>query len=136
MSTSQASRAQVASEFVFLLGVFFFFLTAFLAAYYVKSLYINAQNIMLDANRLGEEAAGQINIAYLSGPGYQKNYSLPQKIGGLDYDILVLASEGVVEIKVRNQSFLFPIVTEKVNGNFTKGENMLKNVEGVIFIEQ
>lgn len=127
-------KAQVAAEFIFLVGILLFFMIFFIAAYSIRNLAVTEEGIKMDTNRIGDEVASQINTAYLTGPGYTKIYNLPNKTGGAEYQIYVFSQNGYVLIKVRGNSYFFPIITRNVTGNFTTGENKIKNCDNMIFI--
>ncbi|MDI6798519.1 MAG: hypothetical protein QMD12_00770 [Candidatus Aenigmarchaeota archaeon] len=134
MSTSR-SKAQITIEFVLILMTLLIFLTFFAHAVYLQLSQTYEKSIELETERIGNEVASQINTAYESGSGYSKKYTLPDKLMNLDYNVSVNSAQGRIEISVRGAVSFFPIVTRNVSGNFTKGENTIKNVEGLIKIE-
>lgn len=129
------TKAQITVETILLIVFLLVFLTAFSYAVYLRIQQVYSEGLKYEIERIGNEAAGQINLVLQEGNGFSKNYSLPQKIYGKEYEIFVDPSNGRVEIMVENKTYFFLISTRDVVGNFSKGENLIRNEEGVIRIE-
>ncbi|MCS7105932.1 MAG: hypothetical protein NZ942_01275 [Candidatus Aenigmarchaeota archaeon] len=133
MLTSHTSfKAQVTGEFIYLLGTFTFFLVAFIAAYQWRNTQIQEQNMIFELQRIGDEAANQVNLAHLSGDGFSKEYYLPEKIAGFSYNIVIYGN--ILRINTSKTSYSLTLITANINGNFSIGKNIIKNIRGVVNI--
>ncbi|MEM5834344.1 MAG: hypothetical protein QXQ69_00665 [Candidatus Aenigmatarchaeota archaeon] len=125
-------KAQVVGEFIYLFGAFCFFLVAFIAAYTWRNTQIQEQSMIFEVQRIGDEAANQINLAHLSGDGFSKEYYLPEKIGTFIYNITIYGN--VLTINTTKTSYSVALITSNINGNFTFGKNLIKNINGMVNI--
>jgi hypothetical protein len=125
-------KAQVTAEFIYLLGALSVFLVAFIAAYTWKNVQIQEQNMIFELERIGDEAANQVNLAHLSGSGFSKEYFLPEKIQGFSYNIIIHGN--ILRINTSKTSYVVTLTTSSINGNFTQGKNLIKNIGGIVNI--
>jgi hypothetical protein len=125
-------KAQVTAEFIYLLGALCVFLVAFIAAYTWRNVQIQEQNMIFELERVGDEAANQVNLAHLSGSGFSKEYFLPEKIQGFSYNIIIHGN--ILRINTSKTSYTVALTTSSINGNFTQGKNLIKNIGGVVNI--
>lgn len=84
------------------------------------------------ALEIGERIASEINTAMSEGDGYSKNITLPDKILGADYTVLI--DSGNVFVKWRKKNAAARTIAENVSGTFFQGNNVLANRGGVIFV--
>lgn len=125
-------KAQVAGEFIYLLGAFCFFLVAFIAAYHWRNTQIQEQSMIFELERIADEAANQVNLAHLSGSGFSKEYILPEKISGFIYSVTI--HDNILRVNTTKTSYSVALTTSDINGNFTVGRNLIKNIDGVVNI--
>ncbi len=94
---------------------------------------LNEEGTGRDAKRIARLAATEINIAYEIGDGYSHNFYLnPVLRDGSDYNMTVVNQ--TVYIFWRGRTYLVPVLTHGITGNFTKGENNIRNTGGVLEI--
>jgi hypothetical protein len=89
--------------------------------YYLSSNYSEEKNL----NRLkdlGYSLQSELILASEVEPGYERTVIIPDKAGGVDYDISQTSNDLV--IKYRKTELLFPI--PKVSGSFQKGSNLIQ----------
>ncbi|MEM7825354.1 MAG: hypothetical protein QW412_00660 [Candidatus Aenigmatarchaeota archaeon] len=125
-------KAQVTEEFIYLLGVFCFFLLAFIIAYNWRNSQIQEQTLILELERVGDETANQVNLAYLSGSGFSKEYFLPERITGFLYNVTIYGN--FIILNTTKSSYSTSLVTSSIEGNFTTGKNLIKNIDGRVKI--
>jgi len=102
----------------------------FNSSYYYQ---FNAQQIYSEANKISQAIASEINLALKAGDGYSRIFYIPQKIlNSIDFDVKV--SNYRVYVYWKEGSSQSVIYTKEINGTFTKGENLIRNVDGVIYV--
>ncbi len=129
------SKSQVTIEMILIIIFLIIFLTAFAGVVYYHLGHVYTESIDFEAKRIGNEVAGQINLALEEGDGYRKSYFLQEKIQGLDYNITIDSVNGRIEIEINGNTYFFPILTRNVSGNFSKGKNTIRNENGLIIVE-
>ncbi len=125
-------KAQVTAEFIYLLGALCVFLVAFVSAYNWRNVQIQEQSMIFEIERIGDEAANQVNLAHLSGSGFSKEYVLPEKIQGFSYNIIIHGN--ILRINTSKTSYTVSLISSNINGNFTQGKNLIKNIGGMVNI--
>ncbi|MGC8812375.1 MAG: hypothetical protein ACP5O8_02200 [Candidatus Aenigmatarchaeota archaeon] len=123
-------KAQVTAEFIYLLGAFTFFLLAFIVAYSWRNTRIQEQTMLFELERIGDEAANQVNLAHLSGDGFSKEYYLPEKVAGFYYNITIYGN--ILRINTSKTSYTVALITSNVTGNFSVGRNLIRNIKGEV----
>ncbi|VVB59959.1 Uncharacterised protein [uncultured archaeon] len=83
-----------------------------------------------EAARIGGTIASEIDTAVSEGDGYSKNITLPGDIFGAKYNVSM--EPGYVFVRWREKNAVLPTIAN-VTGNFTSGNNYIKNKGGVIF---
>ncbi|MEM5878882.1 MAG: hypothetical protein QXU74_00085 [Candidatus Aenigmatarchaeota archaeon] len=127
--------AQVSIEFISLLSFLFIFL--FFTIYHSSNLYIqtNAARILKDAQTVSDQIASEINLALRAGSGYSRTFNVPNKISNaIDYNITV--KDYLVILTWNGGSTQSIILTRNISGEILKGENLIRNLDGVIYANQ
>lgn len=129
------SKSQVTIEMILIIIFLIIFLTAFAGVVYYHLNHAYSESIEFEIKRIGNELSGQINLALEEGNGYKKKYFLQEKIQGLEYNVTVDSANGRIGIEVNGNTYFFPVLTRNISGNFSKGENIIRNENGLIIIE-
>jgi len=129
------SKSQVTIEMILIIIFLIIFLTAFAGVVYYHLGHVYTESVEFETKRIGNELAGQINLALEEGNGYKKEYFLQEKIQGLEYNVTVDSINGRIEVEVNGNTYFFPILTRNVSGNFSFGKNIIRNENGLIIIE-
>jgi hypothetical protein len=103
-----------------------------------------SNNKMLSDASLNDFASAlkiEFDTAEVVGNGYRRELYLPDKINGLNYTIVInslTCSTGVCrsEFTIRSEGNDFVRVIPHVNGNLTKGDNIITKKEGKLYISQ
>ncbi len=114
--------------------MFLLLIFVILVAYAVeKNREANEIKMFLDAMRIANSAADNVNMIAQQGDGYYKYFTLPESLfGGEEYNITTY--ENVVEISWGSYRWATQVVTANITGNFSKGTNKVTNMGGVIYI--
>jgi hypothetical protein len=130
--TDDGKKAQVSIEFM-ILFIFFLGLLAFAIISVMQSVQdVSASSVGLEAQKELSVLRSKLDTAFLEGDGFSTNFTLPQKIIGLDYSMNV--SSGFALIQVNNLTYSTPIISRNVSGYPRKGENALRNSGGNLVI--
>ncbi|MBN2458407.1 hypothetical protein JXB31_04735 [Candidatus Woesearchaeota archaeon] len=125
-------RSQVSNEFIILLGFSFLSLVIFLSIISDEIASISYQKEYRSIRDLGFSVQHEVMIAADVKEGYERHFTLPEKVNGFGYSIsntnrqIVLLSEN----KGIEQVFLIPYA----EGNIVKGANCIRKTGGVIHI--
>ncbi|MEM5773349.1 MAG: hypothetical protein QXL86_03980 [Candidatus Aenigmatarchaeota archaeon] len=127
--------AQVSIEFISFVAVLFILLVIVL--YYNFDLYfqMNSVKIFKEAQTISDQVASEINFALKAGDGYSRIFFLQPKISNsIDYTIKIENYRVIVSWD--GGSVQSAILTKNVSGNFLNGRNMIRNSEGMIYVNQ
>jgi len=118
-------KAQVATEFMLMLGLAMIIVLVFAGIlYYLSYNYSEEKNI----NRLtdlGYSLQSELILASEVEPGYERIISVPEKAGGINYSINQTLNDLV--ITYRDTELLFPI--PRVTGTLSKGSNTIRKTD-------
>ena len=123
-------KAQIAIEFVLLVSVTFIILLIFLKAIGDQADDLNEKKEFILVKDLAYKAQYEINIASQVKSGYNRTFFIPEKLDNNDYTITKI--ENKITIGLKNSEFTITI--PDVNGSIKKGNNTIKNIGGVIYI--
>ena len=127
--------AQVSLEFVVLVSILFTILL--LTIYYNSSYYVqlNSAKIFNDAQAVSDQIASEIDMALKAGDGYTRAFYAPTKISNtLDYTLEI--ENYRVKLGWSGLSTQSIILTKNVTGTVVKGQNLIKNLDGSIYVNQ
>lgn len=128
MLRSRTKRAQVAFEFVILIGIVFTALLVFTS--FVRDNFSEAQSDT-DYFKLKDVALSvksELTLAISLEDGYQRYFFVPLTVDGLEYNIshpngeLLFASEGAE----------YAVTVPPFEGDVEKGNNVIRKIDGVI----
>ena len=115
-------KAQVATEFMLMVGLAMIVIFAFLAVIYVLiSDYYEEKN-MKKLEDLGYSIQNELILAAEVEPGYERTIIIPDQAGGVGYSLSQTANDLV--ITYRSHEFLFAI--PQVSGALDKGSNTIR----------
>ena len=97
---------------------------------------IDEEGITMDAKSLVIFAKNEIDTAISVGDGYSSKFFLPHSLyAGVNYDILINPEYQEISISYRGKSISLPLLTEDILPEIKKGENVIKNSNGMIIFE-
>jgi len=130
MKTKKQKKAQTAIELIIVVGFIIFFFAAFL---FVINENIEQKNRERE-NFLARETAltiqDEINLAHKSVDGYMRNFTLPAKVAGKDYNVIVQAN--MVYFNTSNFGISLPI--QNITGQIKKGTNTITKKSGIVYL--
>jgi hypothetical protein len=96
---------------------------------------MNAVKTYYDAQAICDQIASEINLALKANDGYSRYFFIPNKISNvLDYNITV--SNYLVILQWSDGLIQSVIFTKNITGNLTKGQNLIKNINGIVYVNQ
>ena len=133
-SRSRRLKAQSSVEFML---IFIFFTAVLTIAIMVTSQQIGValeSQLRVESEKIINNVASKINIAYLEGPGFSINLTLPQRILSYNYYTSIYLNR--VLLNVENELYHELILTQNVTGklNLTYGHYLVENINGGINI--
>ncbi len=126
------NKAQSSIEFIILVGVLTFFFVTF--TFILQMNLIDTQS--QQRNDLLQEVAltvqNEITLATSSIDGYSRNFTIPQSILGVPYDITI--SDGWVYLETIDELHALSFPVSNVTGNVAKGVNVIRRSSGVVYL--
>lgn len=130
MKMSRKKRAQVAIEFVILVGLLFFVMLLFLA--FIRNYVVDVRS---DKDRellkdIAYAVQAEVHIAAGADDGYRRDFEVPVKIDSMNYTISIIEDEVWAQTEKAEVVLNIPSIV----GNLTMGDNTIRNDEGVIYL--
>ena len=123
-------KAQTAIEFIMLVGFVFFAFTVFILAVQTSTSDKIKEEQTLRVKEVVIDVQDEINLAYQSSNGYYREFSIPEKINGISYEINII--EGLVYLKTDNGKNAIALSVQNVTGDLVKGINNITKQGGVV----
>lgn len=125
-------KAQVAIEFIIIIGALLFFVALFLLIVQenMKDKLYQEENILV--KEIALTVQNEINLALQSGDGYSREFKLPRQAGSLDYEINI--DSGIVYIKTTNNRHALTIPVANVTGDINVTTNRIAKINGIIYL--
>lgn len=127
--------AQVSVEFMVLVSILILILL--LTINYSSSFYlqINLEKNYNDAQAISDQVASEINLALKAGDGYSRIFFIPYKISDtFDYNMKV--DNYLVTVSWSNRFTQSIISSKNITGSLAKGQNLIKNMDGIVYVNQ
>ena len=125
-------KAQSSVEFMILIGVMFFFFMGVLFVIYGNISDKNKANLDTLIVDLASSVKNEISIASTAGDGYTRSFNIPGLLIGNEYSISINASSIYVRTNDGKHAVALPVAN--VTGQIMKGDNVIKNVNGTVFL--
>jgi len=123
-------KAQIATEFILLVCVAFMVLIIFLSSIRDQATDLNERKDFVLVKDLAYKVQYEINIATQVKSGYNRTFFIPEKLDNNNYTINIEKNE--ITIKLGKLGFVLDI--PEINGNITKGNNTIRNLGGVVYL--
>lgn len=129
---SKSKRSQSAIEFVILVAFLLFSFTI---------LFLVIQGNMYDkikerqifaVKNVAITVQDEINLAFQSSEGYSREFKIPEKINGDNYDIIL--TDGLVYVNTTNGKYAIALPVKNVIGEIQKNTNIIKKENGEIIL--
>jgi len=128
----ESKKAQVAIEFIIIVGALFFFVSIFFLAIQgnMKDKIEKRENLLV--KEIALIVQDEINLAMNSGDGYTRNFDIPEKAGNLGYEIGIYS--GVVYIKTEDNKHALALPVSNVTGDINITSNTIEKINGVVYL--
>ena len=126
------NKSQGGMEFLIISGAVLFLFVIFFVAIQTSTEGRNKEKELIIIQNLALSVQDEISLASESASGYQREFTIPQKISNQDYDITLV--EGSVYIKTGRNALSLQV--DEVIGQIKKGINIIKNEQGKIYLNQ
>ena len=123
-------KAQIAIEFILLVSVAFVILIIFLTSVRSQATDLNKRKDFVLVKDLAYKVQYEINIATQVKSGYNRTFFIPEKLDNKEYTINIEKNE----ITIRLEKLEFVLDIPEINGNINKGNNQIKNLGGVVYL--
>jgi uncharacterized protein (UPF0333 family) len=125
------SKGQAGIELIIFIIAILLFFTMFFLAINDNSREENIKNNILEAEELGLTIKNELNLASSASEGYIRTFKIPEKLGGLDYEIDVDGNN--LYIHSANVGVSYSIIN--FSGQIKHGENVITKKDGTVYIE-
>lgn len=127
-------KSQSAIEFIILIGaVLFIFLT--LSLIFQQNLQEkNAKKRNQEIFNLAKSVQQEIDLATVSSDGYQRTFTLPNKIINADYNATL--TDNFVYIYTLDNRHALSLPVKNLSGQIQKGNNIIRKINGSVFLNQ
>ena len=128
-------KAEVSTEFMVFFGILLVFFVFFVGIMGINNSDINESTVFANAGNILNMVTNEINTAARM-QGYYRKFFIPEKLtDGETYNISYDTDLRMIKIEWDNgKSIISNIITDSLNGNITPGNNMIKNINGVVNI--
>jgi len=123
-------KAQSAIEFVILVGFVLSMFTIFFLIIQENVSYKISERRDLEIKEIALTVRDEIDLASSSAEGYSRNFSLPEKISGKDYEINV--NESAVSAITIDGKHAISYTVQNITGNLKKINNTIKKEDGIV----
>ena len=124
------SKGQTGLEFLVISGVALFLLTSFFIVINLGVEEKQKERELLLMKGIGFSIADEIKIAFESSEGYSREFNVPEKINGKDYEIVKLEHNTTIYLYTENNFASFSI--KEIQGKIEKGVNKIEKKDGVV----
>ena len=119
-------------EFILIFMILMVAITVGTLVSHGKGLEMSRVMIDMEAGNTLTRASDKINTAFLEGPGFKVNLTMPPDIFGQEYSTEIHSS--TVFMVIGGKYYSRKLLTGNIAGNLTKGMNFISNVNGGILI--
>jgi hypothetical protein len=130
-------KAQTSMEFVILTGFMIIAFSVFYITIQAKLVEANRDSTDISARQVETLVVNEIKVAESVGDGYYREFELPQRVNGLDYNVSIMSGMGgmpEVVVKYNGKERVYFVSQGYVDNESTvgKGYNNITKVNGKI----
>src|SRR3989338_8627807 len=125
-------KSQSAMEFIVLASFMLLVILGFFAVTSSRVLEAKEEGNMKIAQDIADFAYREIEIAKSVNDGYTRAFAMPETVNGIDYTISIVDNRELV-VKYLDYEYI-GFLPSNVTGNITKGINIIKKEDGLVFI--
>ena len=129
-----SKKTQFAIEFTFLMAFMFVIFLSFTGIITAKILDAKENQRQQIAEDVAVFANNEIELAQSVSDGYSRNFTLPSRINGNNYSVIILDNREIVANYLDKEYVAF--MKGNVTGNLTTGRNTLRKKDGIVFVNK
>ena len=123
-------KSQSAMEFLILTGILLFAFLVFYLIIFERVEMLNNRRAIILGEDVATKVQKEIILATKVSDGYQRRFSLPETLNGMDYNISISGKELTVKIPKTEIVKNIP----NVIGNISNGSNIIQKKNGFIYL--
>jgi hypothetical protein len=125
-------KAQSGIEFLILIGAVFFFFVTLLMAFQLKIGDKNAEQRTNDVRDLAVSIRNEIDLASGTSDGYYREFSIPNSLSGIDYDVSI--NDSFIYLRTNDSKNAIAFSVQNVTGQPKKGTNIIQKKDGIVYL--
>jgi hypothetical protein len=126
-------KGQVSVEFLILISLLLVVLTIFVFSDITMRQKLTSVRIEKEVRELCNKIAFEINSAVKAGNGYERSFYIQSNLFGVS-DFSISVEPYSLFINFDTSSSVCSTVTENITGEIKKGWNLIKNIDGDIYV--
>ena len=130
--TPGTPKAQVSVEFLSLVSFMVILFLVYMPFFWMQQLDIQTEKEYLMGEKMVISVKKEIDTAVMFGPGYRRNFTLPDQIGPYDYVILI--QDKTLKLNWKDRATEENLIAHSIVGNVQPGPNTIRNEDDVIYI--
>lgn len=123
-------KSQSSTEFIIIAGFVLFFFTIFFLAIKGNMSEKIRERQDLAVKEIAITVQDEINLASSSSDGYYREFTVPNKVNGKDYDVNLI--DELVYVNTTDGNYAIALPVQNVTGNIKKGNNIIKKEDGEV----
>jgi len=127
-------KAQVSMEFMSLIGIMLLLFIIYIPFFWQQQLDIETEKEYLIGEKVALSVKKEIDTAVMFGSGYRRNFTLPEQISHTDYTLIVTGK--TLRVIWSDKATHENLIAHDIVGNPVPGQNVIENMEDVIYINQ
>lgn len=128
-------KAQAAIEFLVITGFALFFFATFLITIQASTSEKTQEKQTLLVKNLAKSIQDELTLAQEASNGYQRTFTLPEKLGSLEYTAQVI--EQSVYITAQDEKYAISLPAPQIQGQLNKpGDNTIKKINSTIYLNE
>lgn len=125
-------KLQSTIEFMLVISTFLVILISTVYISWLKFIEIENVKRDLEAEIVLNNIDAKLATVLMEGRGFKMNLTLPERIAGFDYTVRI--DDHIILLNLSGKIYVKTTITENVTGKLKKGKNVVKNINGTIFI--
>ncbi len=133
ISGTSVPKAQVSAEFLMLIILMVLIFVVYVPFLWKEQLDIEEESEYLIGEKIAISLKKEIDTAVMFGPGYRRNFTLPEKIRDSYYIIAI--EDKILKITWKNRATQESLIAHEISGTPGTGRNTISNQDDVIVFE-
>jgi len=127
---SGRKQAQLAAEFLYVVGFALIVVVLFVVASESQLEDLRSDREFILIKDLAHSVRTELTLAAEVEPGYERNFTTPANIDGKEYQMRVQGTSLITS----TEKFEYVLRVPALNGNLNKGNNLIRNVGGGVYL--